>query len=116
MQVRDPAALRRWRQLRALSQRDLAYLCRCSQAAISLLERGGMTSLSDELALNLSARLQVPWEELFTTDAPAAAVERPRESIRPAATAAADQLAEGVAGGAGGAGGGTSPDSAAPRT
>ena len=68
MRVRDPEALRRWRQRRGLSQRDLAYLCRCSQAAISLLERGGMRSLSEELALNLSARLQVSWEELFVTD------------------------------------------------
>jgi transcriptional regulator with XRE-family HTH domain len=70
MQVRDPEALRRWRQRRGLSQRDLAYLCRCTQAAISLLERGGMSSLSDELALSLSARLQVPWEELFTVASP----------------------------------------------
>ena len=65
MRVRDPEALRRWRQRRGLSQRDLAYLCRCSQATISLLERGTMPSLRDELALNLANRLQVPWEELF---------------------------------------------------
>lgn len=65
MRVRDPSELRRWRRLRNLSQRDLAYLCRCSQAAISLLERGGMSSLSDELALSISSRLQVSWEELF---------------------------------------------------
>ena len=65
MRVRDPGALRRWRQRRGLSQRDLAYLCRCTQATISLLERGAMATLSDELALGLSARLQVPWEELF---------------------------------------------------
>jgi transcriptional regulator with XRE-family HTH domain len=63
--VRDPEALRRWRQRRGLSQRDLAYLCRCSQATISLIERGTMATLSDELALGLSARLQVPWEDLF---------------------------------------------------
>jgi len=65
MRVRDPEALRRWRQRRALSQRDLAYLCKCTQATISLLERGTMTTLTDALALSLSARLQVPWEDLF---------------------------------------------------
>lgn len=65
MHVRDPQALRTWRRRRGLSQRDLAYLCRCSQATISLLERGTMRALSDQLALSLSARLQVPWDELF---------------------------------------------------
>lgn len=65
MRVRDPEQLRLWRQRRGLSQRDLAYLCRCTQATISLLERGTMHTLRDELALALAARLQVPWEELF---------------------------------------------------
>ena len=72
MRVRDPQALRRWRQRRGLSQRDLAYLCRCSQATISLLERGSLPAVSEELALALSARLQVPWEELFEVRAGAA--------------------------------------------
>lgn len=72
MRVRDPEALRRWRQRRGLSQRDLAYLCRCSQATISLLERGTMPALSESLALTLSSRLQVPWEDLF----------EPREVVR----------------------------------
>ena len=65
MRVRDSQELRRWRQRRGLSQRDLAYLCRCSQATISLLERGTMTGISEELALMISTRLQVPWEALF---------------------------------------------------
>lgn len=72
MHVRDPQALRTWRRRRGLSQRDLAYLCRCSQATISLLERGTMRALSDQLALSLSARLQVPWDELFEPRHPAA--------------------------------------------
>lgn len=65
MRVRDPQALRNWRQRRGLSQRDLAYLCKCSQATISLLERGTLPAVSEQLALALSARLQVPWEDLF---------------------------------------------------
>jgi transcriptional regulator with XRE-family HTH domain len=80
MRVKDPGELRRWRQRRSLSQRDLAYLCKCSQAAISLLERGGMTSLSDDLALTLSARLQVPWETLFDPADPADPADPPGQA------------------------------------
>jgi hypothetical protein len=38
MKVRDAAAIRQRRQLRGLSQRELAFLCRpCSQTTIYLL-------------------------------------------------------------------------------
>ena len=81
MRVRDADALRRWRQRRGLSQRDLAYLCRCSQATISLLERGTMATLSHTLALSISARLQVPWEELFDPGGPSAGfVDQPTDA------------------------------------
>lgn len=65
MKVKDRESLIRWRKRRDFTQRDLAMLCRCSQNTISLLERGGMTTLSDDLALTIAARLQVPWEDLF---------------------------------------------------
>jgi putative transcriptional regulator len=65
MRTKDPEALRRWRNRRGLSQRDLAYLCRCSQATISLIERGEMRNLSEDLAMALAKRLDVPWEDLF---------------------------------------------------
>ncbi len=73
--MRDPQVLRQWRQRRGLSQRDLAYLCRCSQATISLLERGSLPAVTEELALALSARLQVPWEDLFDPRPDGSAVE-----------------------------------------
>jgi transcriptional regulator with XRE-family HTH domain len=67
MRVRDPQALKRWRERRGLSQRDLAFLCKCSQNAISLLEKGAMQTCSEDLALTLARRLDVPWEDLFET-------------------------------------------------
>ncbi len=65
MRVREPQALRRWRERRSLTQRDLAYLCKCSQNAIYLLESGRMATLSEDLALTIAKRLDVPWEDLF---------------------------------------------------
>lgn len=65
MRVKDGPALRRWRKRRHLSQRDLAFLARCSQNTISLLERGTMKTLSEDLALSIARRLDVPWEDLF---------------------------------------------------
>lgn len=67
MRTKDPAALKRWRNRRGLSQRDLAYLCRCSQATISLVERGELRNLSEDLAMAIARRLDVPWEDLFET-------------------------------------------------
>lgn len=65
MQVRDGEVISRWRKRRNLTQRDLAFLCRCSQNAISLIERGQMKTLSEDLALTMAKRLDVPWEDLF---------------------------------------------------
>lgn len=65
MRVKNPAQIRRWRKQRHFSQRDLAYLVRRSQSTIYLLETGGMTTCSEDLALAIAARLDVPWEELF---------------------------------------------------
>ncbi|MCW2758704.1 MAG: hypothetical protein JWO46_2450 [Nocardioidaceae bacterium] len=65
MRVKDPGQLKRWRKRRGFSQRDLAYLAKCSQNSISLLEKGEMLTLSDDLALSIAERLQVPWEDLF---------------------------------------------------
>ena len=65
MKVKDPAAIRRWRGRRDLTQRQLAYLCDCSQASISLIEKGELPTLSEDLALSIAKRLDVPWEDLF---------------------------------------------------
>jgi len=65
MRTKDPALLRRRRVRHGLSQQDLAYLCRCSQATISLLERGEMRNLSEDLARTISKRLDSDLEDLF---------------------------------------------------
>lgn len=65
MQVKDPATVKRWRKHRRLTQRELAFLCRCSQNAISLIEKGDMLTLSEDLALEIAYRLDIPWEDLF---------------------------------------------------
>lgn len=65
MQVKDPARIRRWRKLRKLSQQQLAYLVNRSQQAISLIERGEMRTISEDFAIAIAARLDMPWEELF---------------------------------------------------
>lgn len=65
MRVKDGASIRSWRKRRNLSQRDLAYLARCSQNAISLIEQGKLLTLSEDLAIEIAHRLDVPWEELF---------------------------------------------------
>ena len=65
MRVKDPAQIRRWRKQRHFSQRDLAYLVRRSQAAIWQIENGELLNVSEDFALALAARLDVPWEDLF---------------------------------------------------
>lgn len=66
MQVKDPEVISRWRKRRQLSQRDLAFLCRCSQNAISLIELGKLPTISEDLGIAIAKRLDVPWEDLFT--------------------------------------------------
>lgn len=65
MKVRNPAQIRRWRKQRHLSQRDLAYLVRRTQTTIYAIEAGKLTTLTEDLALAIAARLDVPWEDLF---------------------------------------------------
>ncbi|WP_263121156.1 helix-turn-helix transcriptional regulator [Cellulomonas sp. RIT-PI-Y] len=65
MRVKDPAKIRRWRKQRHFTQRDLAYLVRRSQTAIYALEVGKLRTISEDFALAVAARLDVPWEELF---------------------------------------------------
>lgn len=66
MKVRDAATIRRVRELRGLSQRELAYLCRpCSQTTIYLLESGRMRSLSPQLAVRIAKRLDADVLDLF---------------------------------------------------
>lgn len=65
MKIKDPAKIRRWRKQRHFTQRELAFLVRRSQAAIWQIEAGVLTTISEDFALAISARLDVPWEDLF---------------------------------------------------
>ncbi len=65
MRVKDPGQLRRWRKQRRFTQRELAFLVRRSQATIWQLEEGRLRAVSEDLALAIAARLDVPWEDLF---------------------------------------------------
>jgi transcriptional regulator with XRE-family HTH domain len=66
MKVREGAALRRMRQRRELSQRELAFLARpCSQTTIYLLETRKQSVVNDELAVRIARRLGVTVETLF---------------------------------------------------
>lgn len=65
MRVKDPAQLRRKRLNQKFSQRDLAGLVRKSQTTIYLLESGKLPTITEELALLISARLFTDWEDLF---------------------------------------------------
>lgn len=65
MQVKDPDQIRRWRKQRHYSQKQLAFLVNRSQQSLSLIERGEMRSITEDFAIALSSRLDVPWEDLF---------------------------------------------------
>jgi putative transcriptional regulator len=67
LQVRDRAAIRRWRAQRGYSQQDLALLCRKSQQAISNIESGVTTTVSEPFAMDIAKRLRVDWHSLFET-------------------------------------------------
>lgn len=81
MRVKDPARIRRWRKQRFYSQRDLAFLVRRSQNTIYLIESGKMPTLSEDLAVAIAARLNVPWEDLFE-----------EETLKPMPKVASDQV------------------------
>lgn len=86
MRVKDPAAIRRARRARGFSQRDLAALCKCTQAAISALETGTMKTCSADLAKVICRRVERDLEDLFIdpraevlpamTNAPRSTIER----------------------------------------
>lgn len=65
MQVKDPEAIRRARKRKEYTQRDLAALCRCSQAAITNIERGILTNITEDLAKAIAKRLDRDVEDLF---------------------------------------------------
>ncbi|MFR9767105.1 helix-turn-helix transcriptional regulator [Nocardia sp. SC052] len=66
MRIKDPAALRRWRKQKRYTQRELGMLVRRSHTTIYALETGRMKTVTEDLAISIAARLDVPWEELFT--------------------------------------------------
>ncbi|PSR63954.1 MULTISPECIES: helix-turn-helix transcriptional regulator [Nocardia] len=65
MQVKDGGQIRRWRKQRRFSQRELAFLVRRTQSTIYLIETGKLRSISEDLAVAIASRLDVPWEDLF---------------------------------------------------
>jgi DNA-binding XRE family transcriptional regulator len=80
MRRKDAQAIKRARKRARLTQRELAYLARCSQATIYLLEKDGPTGLdtiSDDLAIAICDRLHVDLEDLFE---PRTVPSRPRVS------------------------------------
>lgn len=66
MKIKDGGApLSRARKRARLTQRELAFLARCSQTTIYLLETGRMETCSDELAIRIVDRLPVDMEDVF---------------------------------------------------
>lgn len=68
MRVKDGGQIRRWRKQRRYSQRELAFLVRRTQSAIYLIETGKLRTISEDFAVAVAARLDVPWEDLFEVD------------------------------------------------
>lgn len=69
MKVKSPVPIRSGRKSQGYSQRDLAALCRCTQAAISALETGKMTQCSDDLARTICHWIKRDLEEVFEVSA-----------------------------------------------
>lgn len=65
MKVKDREAIARARKRKGYSQRNLAALCGCTQAAISAIETGQMPNTSKPLANALARWLDRDVEELF---------------------------------------------------
>ncbi|MGB3708930.1 helix-turn-helix transcriptional regulator [Gordonia sp. (in: high G+C Gram-positive bacteria)] len=65
MEVIDSGRIRRWRKQRRFTQRELAMLVRRSHTTIYKIETGQLKNVTEDLALAISARLDVPWEDLF---------------------------------------------------
>lgn len=65
MKVLDRDRIAKARKRKGYTQRDLAALAKCSQAAIGALETGVMPGCSKDLALTLAKWLDRDVEELF---------------------------------------------------
>lgn len=65
MEVKDGAQVRRWRKKARYSQRELGFLVRRSHTTIYKIEVGALVNISEDLALDIANRLDVPWEDLF---------------------------------------------------
>lgn len=65
MRVLDPQALKDARELRDLSQRELARRCRRSQSAISQVESGAIKVIERVFALNLTRELELDLKRVF---------------------------------------------------
>ncbi len=69
MRVIDPERIARARRRRGYTQRNLAALANCTQAAISGLETGTMRGCSDDLARTIAKWLELDVEDLFEAHA-----------------------------------------------
>lgn len=65
MKIKDPVTFREAREAAGYTQRNLAALCRCTQATISAIERGEMRGCSEDLAKDLAKWLRRTERELF---------------------------------------------------
>ena len=65
MFVIDPDKLKRRRKAKSLTQGDLAYLSRCTQQYISLLENGTDHDCSEDIAIRICKALDVELEDYF---------------------------------------------------
>ena len=65
MQVRDPELIKELRIERELTQRQMAALCKCSQAAISAIETGKLEYISLDLGGYIARWLERKPRELF---------------------------------------------------
>lgn len=57
MYIKDAGQLYRARRFKGWSQTQVAALCSCTQATISLIETGKMTRISERLAMDLAREL-----------------------------------------------------------
>jgi len=86
MRIKDPETIREVRLEHGYTQRNLADLCRCSQAAIWQIENGVLTSISEDLATQLCKWLKRKERELFVrgeirTHAMTSAARRGRPAV-----------------------------------
>lgn len=80
MRVKDGGQIRRWRRQKRFSQRELAFLVRRTQSTIYLIETNRLKTITEDLAIAIAARLDVPWEDLFEAHDETSAPELPHDS------------------------------------